>query len=66
MFVVVRVILWKNFYFKQKKMSQVFAKGLAKNLSKFNSIFANKSFVRSLCNVTIGKDGIIVSKICSS
>ena len=43
------------------KMSQVFAKGLTKNLSKFNSIFANKSFVRSLCNVTIGKDGIIVS-----
>ncbi|CAG9805881.1 unnamed protein product [Chironomus riparius] len=40
-------------------MSQVFAKGLTKNLSKFNSIFANKSFVRSLCNVTIGKDGLI-------
>lgn len=43
-------------------MSQVFVKGLTKNLSKFNSIFANKSFVRSLCNVTIGKDGLIVSK----
>ena len=43
-------------------MSQVFAKGLTKTyLSKFNSIFANKSFARSLCNVTIGKDGVIVS-----